>query len=225
MFVTTILSVLFAVSGPDAPMPTGAIDAVVPENTEIVELVEGSLHTCALLDDGRVVCVGDDGVGQLGRGGGTGPVVPLAGPAVELVAGYEHTCALLDGGTITCWGLNHLGQLGLKHTDVIGDDETPARQGLVALPHAAVAVFAQGDHTCAILDDGSAHCWGDNREGIFGYGTLGLIGDDETPVEAGAIPIDEEILSITIFDDHTCLETVSGENPCAGKSWNGKINY
>ena len=79
--------------------------------------------------------------------------------ATALAAGRHHTCALLDDASIKCWGKNEHGQLGIPLT-------TSASRGLVAsgmgsgLPavplgtgKTAVAVYAGGDVTCAILND------------------------------------------------------------------------
>jgi serine/threonine protein kinase/alpha-tubulin suppressor-like RCC1 family protein len=118
-----------------------------PSSVEPVEIagpaaqvVAGSLHSCALLEDGLVQCWGDNKFGQLGYGH-TNPVgdkatpktvgtIYLGSPATAIVAGAYHTCALLDGGPevggqVRCWGYNDHGQLGYGHTNLIGDNESP----------------------------------------------------------------------------------------------------
>lgn len=95
----------------------------------------GSLHSCALLEDGKIQCWGDNKFGQLGYGhdhavGDKAPpksvgTVYLGEPATAVVAGSYHTCALLDSGQVRCWGYNDQGQLGYGHTNLIGDDEMP----------------------------------------------------------------------------------------------------
>ncbi len=99
------------------------------------QVVTGALHSCALLEDGKVQCWGDNKFGQLGYGH-THPVGDKAPPksmgtvylgeaATAIAAGSYHTCALLDGGQVRCWGYNDQGQLGYGHTNLIGDDEPP----------------------------------------------------------------------------------------------------
>jgi hypothetical protein len=195
-------------------------DLVPPAANETAR-VSSLTQSCARLVDGDVVCE------ELARLEGPGPEIhiELGDAAIKLVAGDAHLCALLMSGAVVCWGENDLGQLGLGHTDaVMADDYTGAR-GLVDVGDRAVELVAKGDQTCIISEQGDARCWGDNTTGMFGYGELNVIGDDETPADIGVIPVNDEVLGIILYDDHSCLETRSGENPCAGKSWNGKILY
>jgi len=95
--------------------------------TPVSALAAGGRHTCALLDDGRVKCWGDNGNGQLGLGdanhrgddpGEMGDALPAVDlgtgrRALSIAAGGTHTCAVLDDGSVKCWGANTRGQLGL----------------------------------------------------------------------------------------------------------------
>lgn len=154
----------------------------------------GSRHTCVILDTGHVRCWGANFGGPLGidtDGSHIGddepvtsaPVVDL-GPgrtAVAIAAGGATTCAILDNGSLRCWGANGEGQLGLGHVENIGDDEPVASVAPVDLGpgRTAAAVAVDGDHTCAILDNGKLRCWGNNDDGQLGLGTTAALGDDE----------------------------------------------
>jgi alpha-tubulin suppressor-like RCC1 family protein len=121
----------------EAPASAGDIDV----GSEIVHISAGGLHTCALLEEGRVRCWGDNRFGQLGYGhresiGDEEPPsrandVYLGGRAVAIEASNYHSCALLEDETLRCWGFNDYGQLGYGHTDHIGDNEAPASAGPV----------------------------------------------------------------------------------------------
>ncbi|MFW6058237.1 MAG: RCC1 domain-containing protein, partial [Persicimonas sp.] len=118
-------------------------DDETPEAAEPVELsgaarqvAAGALHSCALLDQGKVQCWGDNKFGQLGLGHdkeGVGAeskpasagTVYLGAPATAIAAGSYHSCALLEDGQVRCWGYNDHGQLGYGHTNNIGDNEPP----------------------------------------------------------------------------------------------------
>lgn len=75
--------------------------------------------TCALTQDARVFCWGDNNYGQSGTGQGevvptevvTEDGMPLTGVS-RLVAGYAHVCAFKATGEILCWGRNGGGELG-----------------------------------------------------------------------------------------------------------------
>ncbi len=161
-----------------------------------VSLVAGETHTCALLAGGKVRCWGDPAFGRLGYanvdiiGDDEAPSsagdVTLGAAATALSAG-EHTCALLDGGELRCWGRAENGQLGYGNMDPIGDDETPASAGDVAVGKKVTQIAAGKAHTCALLADGAVRCWGEGNGGKLGYGNTESIGDDETPSSAGDV--------------------------------------
>jgi alpha-tubulin suppressor-like RCC1 family protein len=79
---------------------------------------------------------------------------------------HFHSCVIDDRGALLCWGANNRGQLG---TGEVGGTRvrTPVR---VPLDRPARHVAVARDHTCAVLDDGSVACWGDNRYGQVGTG-------------------------------------------------------
>ena len=138
----------------------------------------GGTHTCAIRDDGTLVCWGDDSAGQLdGIPGGTFQSVS---------AGGTHTCAIRDDGTLVCWGDDSAGQLdgipggtfqsvsaGGTHTCAIRDDGTLVCWGddsagqLDGIPGGTFqSVSAGGTHTCAIRTSGHLSCWGDDSDGV-----------------------------------------------------------
>ncbi len=106
-------------------------------------IVAGGLHTCALLESGKVRCWGDNKFGQLGYGHTrdigddelpmTAGDIYLGRPATGLAAGSYHTCAVVEDSGVRCWGYNMHGQLGYGHGRNIGDDETPASAGDVPI--------------------------------------------------------------------------------------------
>ena len=92
---------------------------------------------------------------------------------------------------MSCWGIGMWGRLGYGNTTDIGDNETPASAGTVALPgnEAAVAISAHTFGTCVVLASGKAACWGYNLLGQLGYGNTDNIGDNETPASVGTIAL------------------------------------
>lgn len=165
---------------------------------EVVAVSAGRSHTCALLPGGRARCWGWNEHGQLGLGhtdniGDDEPPseagdIDAGGPVVQIDAGGLHTCALLEGGRVRCWGDNRFGQLGYGHRRSVGTDSPPSQATDVYLGGKAVAIEASNYHTCALLEDDTMRCWGFNDFGQLGYGHTDLIGDDEAPAIAGAVP-------------------------------------
>jgi alpha-tubulin suppressor-like RCC1 family protein len=95
------------------------------------------------------------------------PAGPAPGPAALRVAtGGVHSLALLVNGTVKAWGFNDVGQLG--------DGPIGAHQSTpLLLPGLTdVTTVDAGDwHSMALLKDGTARIWGDNRFGELGDGS------------------------------------------------------
>ncbi len=199
-----------------------------------LQIAAGFYHTCALLEDGSVRCWGYNVYGTLGYGhtidigpegvAAAGPVA-LGGKALQIAAGMGHTCALLEGGSVRCWGLNHHGQLGLADTTNVGDNETPAARGPVELGGKALQITVGDAHSCALLEGDSVRCWGENDRGQLGYGNSDVIGDYETPAQAGPVDLGGRARQIRAGRAHTCALLEGGELRCWGDNRTGALGY
>lgn len=179
----------------ETPASAGPVDVGGP----VASLGSGWYHTCAVLQTGQVKCWGRGNEGRLGYGNvswvglintpAAVGFVDVGGTAIKVDGGNAHTCALLSDGTIRCWGWGARGQLGYDNVTNVGDDETPASAGAVQIGGLAVDIAVDGNHSCAIRDDGRVLCWGDGGDGRLGYGNLDWIGDDEFPAAAGPVPL------------------------------------
>jgi len=137
--------------------------------TGIIAVRAGQYHTCALADDGRVWCWGDNSTGQLGDGSTGRRLLPVAvgglpAGTVGITAGSGHSCALSRGGTVWCWGINRRGQLGDETTE---NRLKPVRVSGIS---AAIPITAGATHTCAVTRREGAKCWGSNATGQHGTG-------------------------------------------------------
>ncbi len=130
----------------------------------------GNAHACAVRSDGSVQCWG--GGGLVGDGTTVGRFTPVSVPGLDDVVGigvgFLHTCAVRKAGDVLCWGIGTSGQttnsLGLQL-----NSPTPVS----GLPRPALGIAAhEGSHTCAVLNDGTAWCWGANMTGQLGDGTI-----------------------------------------------------
>ena len=198
-------------------------------------ITAGASHTCAILDNGSVRCWGNGVSGRLGYGNQTsigddetpaaaGPVDIGAGrTAVAISAGDFHTCVIRDDGSLLCWGFGSGGQLGYGGTTDIGDNETPGSAGAVPLGGRRVRAVSGGKgHTCAILDDGTARCWGFGADGRLGYGGTGNVTS-----AAAAPPINlgpgRTASAIAAGEAHTCAILDNGAIRCWGFGGNGRL--
>jgi len=214
-------------------------------NRKAQAITAGSFHTCALLSDGSVRCWGSGSNGQLGYGStenvgdnetpGSVPPVKLglneAGvnhTAKAITAGDFHTCALLDDDTVRCWGYGEDGRLGYGNLKSIGDNETPDTVGPIDLGgHAAKAISAGQDHTCALLNDDTVRCWGYGGDGRLGYGNVKSIGDNETPASVGPVNVGNgrTVVSVSAGGRGSCAGLEDGALRCWGYAANGRLGY
>lgn len=177
----------------------------------VLGLSLGAEHSCAVLQTGEVRCWGSGAHGRLGDGrDGTATPEPITvtgslPAATSVAAGGRHTCALTDDGAAWCWGDDDSLQLGQ-------DDAGPAPVRVSALDGFGVPVTqitAGSGHTCVRSSVGSG-CWGANREGQLGGGTVSAA-EPPTP-----IPFQSGFVEIAAGDLHTCGRTIAGTVHCWG---------
>jgi alpha-tubulin suppressor-like RCC1 family protein len=188
----------------------------VPGLAEVVAISAGGSHACALRTDSSVACWGWNGYGQVGSGpvGGVArpeTVIGLSG-VVDVAAGSAHSCALLSDGTVRCWGRDYADALGTNcQCTVNGYSTTPVIVDGVA---GATAISAGGDHTCALIADGSVRCWGDNSYGGLGASTPEV--GSGTPVNVSGFTTPASAVALGSY--HSCALLRDGTVVCWG--WN-----
>lgn len=192
----------------------------------VVALSAGSGFTCALLDTGGVKCWGGNFSGQLGDGTTTNrplptDVVGLSSGVTAISAGGDSACALLSSGTVKCWGDNSTGALG--DGGVVGSSAVPV--DTMPLGAEATTVSVGFSFACARLASGGAECWGYNRFGQLGNGSLV---DSATPVFPTGLS--SGVAAISAGAQFTCVIMNSGGTKCwgdnqAGQMGNGTVGY
>jgi alpha-tubulin suppressor-like RCC1 family protein len=188
-------------------------------------IVAGDNFTCVLLEGGAVKCWGANQYGQLGYGDRLPRRKPastslsLARPAVALAAGSQHACARLNDGSVSCWGYNNDGQVG---DGTRNPRLSPASPISFGAGRRAVSLVTGAIHTCALLDDNSARCWGYNGEGGLGYGRS-YIRATSPPEVAIRFEGDRTPVSMTAGNYHTCATFDDGTATCWGANWGGQL--
>lgn len=162
-------------------------------------------NTCVVLYSRTLKCWGLNEYGELGNSAdddgsdmphstpktvliSATPIQPLY-PVSDVAVGFVHACAKMDDGlgntNIQCWGDNRWGQLG----DGGNEDHSDLPVAVLAYGNAStpltgiLSIAAAGFTTCAVLNDGTVQCWGDNSSGQLGNGFSGDLSAPIFPVK------------------------------------------
>jgi len=192
---------------------------VVGLTSGVTSIAMGETYTCALLNNSSVKCWGENHNGKLGNGTtGLGSFTPvdvegLSSDAIGLAGGQSHTCVLKSSGRVFCWGSNSSGQLG--------DGTTGAARAapidVVGINSGATGLALGRYHSCAVVN-GVAKCWGENRDGQLGDGSLGSA---TTPAYVAGLNTD--VINLAADGQHTCALTSDGGIKCWGYNGNGQL--
>jgi alpha-tubulin suppressor-like RCC1 family protein len=145
----------------------------------------GGYHTCGIVIAGSAYCWGLNESGEIGNGlqGANAdafvPTAVLGGLKFSAIfTGAYHSCALTTDGSAYCWGSNLFG--GLGNGSATGPDNCPTypNTGACSVKPVSVGGGAQynvlalgGYHSCGLVTDGIAYCWGANANGQVGNGS------------------------------------------------------
>lgn len=208
-------------------------------NQTVKYVSAGYNHTCAIRNDNSTVCWGNNELGELGIGNtktigdGSGEMgsklvaVSLgASYAKALSAGLEFTCALLATGQVKCWGDNTSGQLGVSGTH--GSTSGTMGTNLPAIDfgsgRTAKAISAGRQHACAILDDNTVKCWGDNTYGQLGTGdTISVVYPVISTNPVVDLGTGRTAKAIAAGAYHTCAILDDGSLKCWGYNVMGQL--
>lgn len=177
------------------------------------QVAAGERHSCGILEDKTLWCWGANEAGQLS--GGTVPTdEPVRVGSDEdwhrVAVGHDHSCAIKkipvpDSDPVAytyplyCWGDNSQSQLGETSTDADGN---PSDKSVVPLRVGSDSDWnslSLGDqYSCAVKQDKSLWCWGDNTTGQLG---LGDTTDRATP---SAVQPGIGWLSVAAAAGHSC---------------------
>lgn len=192
----------------------------------------GWRHTCGLVEPEagilNLYCWGWNRYGQLGSGindaGLNRPadsdtpllIGSMSDNWVQVALGDYHSCGIQDSGLIFCWGRNGNGQLGTDSTD---DIVTPTQISSVS-DNDWLQLSAGYFSSCATKTDNSLWCWGGNRFGQLGNGTIA------NKLDPVLIDNTQQWTAVDGGHKHTCAIANSGaENTvwCWGDNFAGQL--
>ncbi len=198
----------------------------IPELRGARTIALGRGHACAILGDGRVACAGENRTGQLG----VSPrdlerretfEVALGVPSA-IAIGVSQTgltsCAIDEEHGVWCWGDDALGQTGSPipphATGANAPQPTPQRiDGLTGARALSLGQY----HSCALLEDGRAQCWGYDWWGALGRGAAYTGRPQHVPSDLEGI---DDAVSLTIDGNGGCVLRASGDVAC----WGGQVH-
>jgi len=192
-----------------SPSPTpAAVNAFIAVTT-------GNTLACALADDGRVFCWGDNEQGQLGDGttdARSSRNVPVVGidDARAIAAGIRFACALRVDGTVWCWGEDP------------GSDSSSGVPWQVPGIDDATAITAGGAFACALRASGQIGCWGNGQLGQLGNGVFE--NNSGVPTPQRVLGIDDAI-AVSAGWNHACAIRADFTVWCWGGNGDGATGY
>lgn len=178
----------------------------------VLAISAGALNTCALTQDARVKCWGENSFGGVGDGTIVDRLVPTEVSGVSDVraisVGDGHACALTDEDRVRCWGFNVRSQVG----DGTTGDRLVAVD-VVGLEEPVTAISAGGNHTCAAGASGGIRCWGFNFSGQLGDGSTTV---RWTPVQVVDVGDRTRFAQVSAGGRHACAIAEDGRLDCWG---------
>jgi alpha-tubulin suppressor-like RCC1 family protein len=207
------------------------VDASSPFLVDAIEVSAGTYHTCAIRQDGSVVCWGSNNYGGLGvdRSIAKSPkplpvILPsAAGRAVHIAADFISTCMLDSNGAVWCWGDQSEGELGDSVVDAAA--AVPAIVQVVdasGKPISATQIATGYEFSCAVTTGGVVQCWGTNSTKILGDAAIGPISAVARPVGGLRPLLSGGKIAQLSYAQYMCMIDSSGA-ACWGRSGEGEL--
>jgi alpha-tubulin suppressor-like RCC1 family protein len=209
-------------SGPEScsGAPCSTRPVAVIGDLRFTTVSAGGAHACGLTRDGVAYCWGANNARQLGASTSescssapcsTRPVrVSGSLTWTAITAGSGHTCALTSSGRAYCWGSNFWGQVGNGSRSETNGTPTPTP----VVGELTFQLLSAGvGHTCGLVTDGRAFCWGAGRTGQLGTGGQPLWSERPAAVAGGLT-----FAVIAAGGGHTCAVTAERRAYCWGSN-------
>jgi hypothetical protein len=174
-----------------------------------------------LVHDGQSQLCGwganDAGIVPGPRGVVARPTCTNVADVQALSGGDGHVCARRGGDRFSCWGSNSGGQLGTGDDSLL-DVELPGQ--MTTLPGPILQIAAGGYHTCALLEGGAVHCFGNNDHAQVGQKSGAAV---FSPVPVGGFAGKVVAIGAGAEANHTCAILEDGSLACWGLDDRGQL--
>jgi alpha-tubulin suppressor-like RCC1 family protein len=239
------MAVIGTTSGPDSCRGGTNNCALTPQSiysglfTGVSQVSSYNTAACAIVSGGGVVCWGEEGTGEIGPNGTSftcsgndscsSPVaIPGIANAVALAGGQWSVCALISNQTVECWGSNEYGQLGSTETATCEGFPYPCSTTpyVVSNLSGVTQIAAGADFACALLQNGTVQCWGNNAYDELGNsGVTGSCQGSDNVCSSSPVPVSgvSGATAITAGSDFGCALTQNGQVLCWGEDSLGQL--
>jgi alpha-tubulin suppressor-like RCC1 family protein len=204
-----------------APLPSPVTGLDAPA----VDVAAGATHSCALLENGEVMCWGWQEDGRLGNpwapdGPTPTPVeVPDLWPgSIALAVGDEHSCAVRSDGAVLCWGrCDYGGNCGTNLDSWFADSPVIVD----GIPGAPIDIAAGHGFTCVLNAAGEVHCFGS----LGASSTPESVGQsyDQIVLPHRIAGLPDDIVRVTAGYAHACALSAGGQSYCWGQISRGQL--
>ena len=217
-FASTVTEIVVNDSVVSTAVPCSLVPLRISETIDFMTISAGDSTSCGISIAGRAYCWGLGKHGENGNGAtadrGAPTLVTGALTFTSISAGGNHVCAIAAGGVAYCWGDDTFGQLGDSRT-VTSTTPIPVSGG--GGPAILTSISAGYQHTCGLLPDGTAVCWGRNNFGQLGNGANST---SDTPVQ---VATSAKFIAVSAGGDHSCGITTTGAALCWGSNIAGQL--
>ncbi|WP_440993745.1 RCC1 domain-containing protein [Cysteiniphilum litorale] len=198
------------------------IKALQVINEQFQQISAGLVGTCALNSVGQAYCWGRDTYGFIGDGTPeqdkyqpTPVKMPDSVVFTAIESNWDFSCALGSDNNAYCWGRNDYGQLG------DGSTTSKYQPTLVKMPTGVnfTAVSLGGSYACALGDDNNAYCWGYNRSGQLGDGSIA----NKYQPTLVKMPIGVSFTAMSLGYAHACALGNDNNAYCWGSNGTGQL--
>ncbi len=134
----------------------------------------------------------------------------------DVAAGANHGCALFRDQRVACWGFNTVGQTGTDPSnadDTCGISKCRATPTIVQGLDSVVQLSLGVDFGCAVRNDGTVLCWGQNATGQL---ARPLAIPYAAAPAAITLPVGKKGAKVTCGQNSACVRTLSNEVFCWG---------
>jgi alpha-tubulin suppressor-like RCC1 family protein len=179
-----------------AIMKDGSLRCWGAVGTDLPDPIAGFTNVTSACESDTILCAVSGGTARCTKKGGASFTID---GALEVSCERARVCALVQGAAV-----------GSRHVTCIGE-------GATRIDAPGLRSIASGpDASCAVLDDGTARCFGSNADGLLGDGTT-------EPHTEPIQPRLSEITQISLGAHHACALTRSERVYCWGRNTHGQL--